>query len=120
MSDPDLDLRVLAARIEHLRELNEERFASVAQRFTERDQRLDQAAANFAKQIGDHDCDASRAHTAFNVRLTELKERIDRGEGNVSGQAAKEANQRAVISQVIAVIAVLTSIAAVIILVVKK
>ena len=93
---------------------------------------------SFTKQIDQIGTIISTLEKALDARITELKERIDRGEGQSSGQVsvtgspyeaaslrqseqiAQQAAQRATISQVIAAIAVLASIVSLILYVAKK
>jgi len=57
---------------------------------------------------------------AFDDRLTELKERIDRGEGSDSGAASGRSEQRLNVSQVIAALAVLATVISIILYATKK
>jgi len=93
---------------------------------------------SFTKQIDQIGTIISTLEKALDARITELKERIDRGEGQGQGQAsgvdtarfesvfaqsdqiARMAQSRAVISAVIAGIAVAVSVVTVIILLTKK
>jgi hypothetical protein len=116
--------------VDHLKELHDERFASVDQRFDERDVRTDQAAkaskealdaallaakelvsqqneANAAaadkaeqstiKQIDQIGIRIDTMQKALDDRLTELKERIDRGEGSGSGARAEREDAASVV-----------------------
>jgi hypothetical protein len=134
----DAELRLDALRevrpqterqINHLRELHNEKFASVALQFAERDVRTQQAVeaskealdaallaakelvgqqntsnveaaakaeASFTKQIDQIAVTISTLERSFTDRLTELKERIDRGEGQGQGETAAQIEARAV------------------------
>jgi hypothetical protein len=109
--------------IEHLHKLHEERFASIAQQFQERDTRSDQdkksskealdaallaqkesvsqqndanttaatkSETSFTKQIDQIGTLIATLEKSLTDRITELKERIDRGEG--TGQGVRQAN----------------------------
>jgi hypothetical protein len=91
---------------------------------------------SFTKQIDQIGTIISTLEKALDARITELKERIDRGEGNTSGQAAAAgttqydrtfeqtaqladaARQRAVVASVIAGVSVLVALVSVVLLVV--
>lgn len=93
---------------------------------------------NFTKQIDLVGTQITALDKSLTDRISELKERIDRGEGQDRGQdralgvpfdasvlrqaeaASRLAGQRAVISQVVAVIAVLASVISIIVVVLRK
>jgi hypothetical protein len=134
-------------QIEHLKELHNERFGSIALQFAERDTRTDQAAntqkqaldaallaakelvgqqnaanveaaakaeASFTKQIDQIGTIIQTMEKAINDRLLELKERIDRGEGQGEGAGAQRAERRLDVGQVIAALAVIVAVIAVV------
>jgi hypothetical protein len=142
----DAELRLDALRevrpqterqINHLRELHNERFASVALQFAERDVRTQQAVAaskealdaallaakelvgqqntsnveaaakaeaSFTKQIDQIAVTISTLERSFTDRLTELKERIDRGEGQGEGETAAQVEARAAVAAQLAAV----------------
>lgn len=93
---------------------------------------------NFTKQIDLVGTQITALDKSLTDRISELKERIDRGEGQDRGQdraigspyeasvfrqteeSARQAAQRAVIAQVVAVIAVLASVVSVIVIIARK
>ena len=103
--------------ISNVREVYDERFAGIALQFTERDVRTEQAAKGgkealdaallAAKELVAQQNEANRGEAAKTeqnftkqidaqaARIDELKERIDRGEGQSSGSAATVADRRA-------------------------
>jgi len=125
---------VIQTEITHVRELLDERFASIALQFTERDVRTEQAAKGgkealdaallAAKELVAQQNEANRGEAAKTeqnftkqidaqaARIDELKERIDRGEGSASGSAGQRSETRlnmgTVVSVALLVIAVLT------------
>jgi hypothetical protein len=137
--------------IAHLEALQNERFASIAKQFDERDIRTSQAS-EAAKQALDaallaakelvsqqNEANATAAdkaeqstikqidqigiridtiQKALDVRLTELKERIDRGEGSITGATVQRTEQRLTIGAVMAVIAGVVGVAAIIVTIV--
>jgi hypothetical protein len=123
-------------RIHHLRELQSERFDSIAQQFAERDVRTDQATSSgaqalaaalqaakelvgaqgeasaaaavksetsFTKQIDQIGTIIQTLEKALDARLTELKERIDRGEGNQDGARSGRGERRGDMSLVVTI-----------------
>jgi hypothetical protein len=119
---------LISEGIAHLRELDNERFASIGLQFTERDIRTDQASTassdalaaalqaakelvtaqgeasaaaavksetSFTKQIDQIGTIITTLEKALDARITELKERIDRGEGNAVGQHTGSSEQAA-------------------------
>ena len=108
----------IKGQVEHLKGVQDEKFNSIAQQFTERDVRSDQATSSgaqalaaalqaakelvgaqgeasaaaavksetsFTKQIDQIGTIIQTLEKALDARITELKERIDRGEGNQTG-----------------------------------
>jgi len=139
-------------QIDHLKDLHDERFSSVALQFTERDIRTEQAAraskealdaallaakelvaqqneANATaadkaeqstiKQIDQIGIRIDTMQKALDDRLTELKERIDRGEGGDAGSASYRSERRLDYGQVIAAVAAFTAIAALLVVLFK-
>ena len=144
---------VIQTEISHVREVEQERFASIAQQFHERDVRADKAeraakealdAALLAQKelvAQQNDANAAQAaktdlsttkqidqigiridtmQKAFDDRLTELKERIDRGEGSDTGAATRRTEQRLDLGQLIAALAVVAAVIFGILLALKK
>jgi hypothetical protein len=144
---------VIQTEISHIRQLVDEKFGSVGQRFDERDVRTDQAAkaskealdaallaakelvsqqneANAAaadkaeqstiKQIDQIGIRIDTMQKALDDRLTELKERIDRGEGSTAGAATSRTEQRLDIGQLVSVIAVIVAIVTIVLYALKK
>jgi len=72
------------------------------------------AEASFTKQIDQIGTIIQTLEKALDARLTELKERIDRGEGSTGGAATSRSDRRLEMGQVIAAIAVVVAIVAVI------
>ena len=125
---------VIQTAIANVREVYDERFKSVAQQFAERDVRTEQAAKGgkealdaallAAKELVAQQNEANRGEAAKTeqnftkqidaqaARIDELKERIDRGEGQTAGSAGQRNETRlntgTVISVALLVIAVLT------------
>jgi hypothetical protein len=107
----------IQSAIANVRGVYDERFASIAQQFAERDVRADRAdrggkeaidaALLAAKELFNQQNEANRAEAlkteqnftkqidAQAARIDELKERIDRGEGQSSGSAATVLDRRA-------------------------
>jgi hypothetical protein len=133
--------------IAHQRELIDERFRGVDQRFDERDVRSEQEkkaakealdaallaqkesvaqqnAANttaatkseisFTKQFDQIGTLVATMERSINDRITELKERIDRGEGGTAGSATTRADTRLNIGQVVGALGVLVAVVALI------
>ena len=133
---------VIQTEISHLRELDEVKFASIGQQFRERDIRTEQAAKAgkealdaallAAKELVTQQNEANRGEAgkteqnftkqidAQAARIDELKERIDRGEGSMSGAAGFRSEQRLNVSQVVAVIAVLIAATTLVLYALKK
>jgi hypothetical protein len=128
---------VIQTEIKHLRELSEEKFASVALQFQERDVRTAQASGaaddalkaalqaakelvgaqgdaaaaaavktetSFTKQIDQIATIISTLEKAMDARITELKERIDRGEGSASGASERRSETRLNQGQILGII----------------
>jgi hypothetical protein len=72
------------------------------------------AEASFTKQIDQIATIIATMEKAINDRLLELKERIDRGEGQGQGAGEQRAERRLDIGQVIAALAVIVAVIAVI------
>ena len=139
-------------QIDHLKDLHDERFSSVALQFTERDIRTEQAAraskealdaallaakelvaqqneANATaadkaeqstiKQIDQIGIRIDTMQKALDDRLTELKERIDRGEGGDQGAAGERSERRLDYGTVLAAVAILVSLATVLVVAFK-
>lgn len=128
--------------ISHLKELHDERFTSIALQFAERDVRTEQAAKGgkealdaallAAKELVAQQNEANRGEAAKTeqnftkqidaqaARIDELKERIDRGEGSVTGATVQRTERRLDIGQVIAVVAVIVAIVSVMGFLLKK
>jgi hypothetical protein len=75
----------------------------------------DKAEQSTIKQIDQIGIRIDTMQKALDDRITEIKERIDRGEGGTQGVAAGRTERRLDYGQVIAVLAVLAAVAAVII-----
>jgi hypothetical protein len=75
---------------------------------------------SFTKQIDQIGTIISTLEKALDARITELKERIDRGEGSSAGSADTRSDQRLNIGQAIAAAAVLIAIVSFILYAVKK
>ncbi len=75
---------------------------------------------SFTKQIDQIAVLIATLEKALTDRITELKERIDRGEGSTSGAAGTRDEQRLNISQVIAALAVLVAVIAAILYATKR
>jgi cation transport regulator ChaB len=75
---------------------------------------------SFAKQIDQIGTIISTLEKALDARITELKERVDRGEGSSAGSAGTRTDQRLNIGQAIAAVAVLVAIVSFILYAVKK
>jgi hypothetical protein len=134
-------------QIKHLRELNEEKFQSVALQFVERDVRTAQASTangqalnaalqaakelvtaqgeasaaaavksetSFTKQIDQIGTIIQTLEKSMDARLTEIKERIDRGEGQSAGAQHSRTEDRLDRGSLLALLAVLVSVAAIV------
>ena len=75
---------------------------------------------NFTKQIDLVGTQITALDKSLTDRISELKERIDRGEGNTSGVAGQRGEQRASIGTVIAAVATLIAVISFVLLIVKK
>jgi len=80
----------------------------------------DKAEQSTIKQIDQIGIRIDTMQKALDDRLTELKERIDRGEGSTSGTATARTDQRLNMSTVIAALATLVAVVSLILYVVKK
>jgi hypothetical protein len=76
--------------------------------------------SNFTKQIDLVGTQITALDKSLTDRITELKERVDRGEGSNSGSAVTRNDQRLNISQVIAALAALVAVVTVILYATKK
>jgi hypothetical protein len=137
-----------AEAIAHLEDLQDEKFASIAKQFAERDIRTDQATeaakqaldaallaqkelvaqqneanavaaakaeASFTKQIDQIGTIIQTLEKALDARITELKERIDRGEGSTAGATGQRTEQRLNTGAVMAALGAVIGIVAVIV-----
>lgn len=135
--------------IKHLKELHDEKFASIALQFAERDVRSEQATqgakqaldaallaqkelvaqqneansaaaakaeASFTKQIDQIGTIIQTLEKALDARITELKERIDRGEGSTAGAAGSRSERRLDTGQVLMTLSVLAAVIGLLIL----
>lgn len=135
--------------INHLAELHDEKFTSIALQFAERDVRSEQATegakqaldaallaqkelvaqqneansaaaakaeASFTKQIDQIGTIIQTLEKALDARITELKERIDRGEGSTSGAAGSRSERRLDTGQVLTTLSVLAAVIGLLIL----
>jgi hypothetical protein len=135
--------------IEHLADLHDEKFASIALQFAERDVRSEQATegakqaldaallaqkelvaqqneansaaaakaeASFTKQIDQIGTIIQTLEKALDARITELKERIDRGEGSTTGAAGSRSERRLDTGQVLTTLSVLAAVIGLLIL----
>jgi hypothetical protein len=135
--------------IKHLAELHDEKFASIALQFAERDVRSEQATddakqaldaallaqkelvaqqneansaaaakaeASFTKQIDQIGTIIQTLEKALDARITELKERIDRGEGSTAGAAESSSDRRLDTGQVLTTLSVLAAVIGLLIL----
>lgn len=75
---------------------------------------------SFAKQIDQIGTIISTLEKALDARITELKERVDRGEGSTSGSAGQRVDQRASIGTVIAAVATLVAVISFVLVILKK
>lgn len=131
-------------KVSHLREVQDERFTSIAQQFSERDIRTSQASdasaqalaaalqaakelvgaqgeasaaaavkseTSFTKQIDQIGTIIQTLEKALDARITELKERIDRGEGNQTGVHDQRLESRANTGQFVAAMGVAAVVA---------
>jgi DNA anti-recombination protein RmuC len=80
----------------------------------------DKAEQSTIKQIDQIGIRIDTMQKALDDRLTELKERIDRGEGTTAGTATYRSERRLDMGQVIAVVAVIVAVAAVVFSAVHK
>jgi hypothetical protein len=135
--------------IKHLAQLQDEKFASIAHQFAERDVRSEQATegakqaldaallaqkelvaqqneansaaaakaeASFTKQIDQIGTIIQTLEKALDARVTELKERIDRGEGSTAGAAGSRSDRRLDTGQVLTTLSVLAAVIGLLIL----
>jgi hypothetical protein len=135
--------------LKHLEDLHDEKFASIALQFAERDVRSEQATegakqaldaallaqkelvaqqneansaaaakaeASFTKQIDQIGTIIQTLEKALDARITELKERIDRGEGSTSGAAGSRSERRLDTGQVLTTLSVLAAVIGLLIL----
>jgi hypothetical protein len=135
--------------IKHLADLHDEKFASIALQFAERDVRSEQATqdakhaiaaallgqkelvaqqneansaatakaeASFTKQIDQIGTIIQTLEKALDARITELKERIDRGEGSTAGAAGSRSDRRLDTGQVLTTLSVLAAVIGLLIL----
>jgi len=138
--------------VEHLQRLHEERFAAIAQQFTERDVRSEQekkaakealdaallaqkesvsqqndanttaatkSETSFTKQIDQIATLIATLEKALTDRITELKERIDRGEGTTAGAGTYRTERRLDLGAILAAFAILVSLATVLVVAFK-
>ena len=75
---------------------------------------------NFTKQIDLVGSQITALDKSLTYLISELKERIDRGEGSSSGSADTRTEQRLNVSQVIAVLAVIAAAMTTVLLALKK
>jgi cation transport regulator ChaB len=75
---------------------------------------------SFTKQIDQIGTIISTLEKALDARITELKERIDRGEGSQSGAVTQRGDQRASIGTVIAAVATLVAVISFVLVILKK
>jgi hypothetical protein len=123
--------------ISNVREVYDERFASIALQFTERDVRTEQAAKGgkealdaallAAKELVAQQNEANRGEAAKTeqnftkqidaqaARIDELKERIDRGEGSSSGSAGQAAVRRDTDNQRLIVLGIVISVVVIVV-----
>ena len=80
----------------------------------------DKAEQSTIKQIDQIGIRIDTMQKALDDRLTELKERIDRGEGSASGSASSRAEKRLDTGQLLTVLLVIIAAAAVVVAIVKK
>ncbi|HXJ26379.1 MAG TPA: hypothetical protein VNH17_11790 [Streptosporangiaceae bacterium] len=133
---------VIQTEISHVRELIDERFGGIDKQFAERDVRTEQAAKASkealdaallsAKELVSQQNDsnttkAEKTEQNFTKqidnaldRISEIKERLDRGEGSTSGAAGIRTDQRLNLSTVIAAVATLVAVLSFILYALKK
>ena len=122
---------VIQTEIKHVRELENERFAGVAQQFQERDTRseqagkaakdaLDAALAAAAKAAEKTEQNFTKQIDNALDRIGEIKERLDRGEGGAAGGESARGEARLNMSMVISVILALAAVTTLILYVTKK
>ena len=122
---------LLEREITHLRELNQEKFRSIAVQFSEREQNTqakvqrntDAIDANerlFARQIEQTGTRIDSITKNYDQRFSELKDRMARTEGGTSGVSANRAERRLDIGQIVAVVAVIVAVISVVVLIFKK
>jgi hypothetical protein len=140
-------------RFQSVERLSQERLASIALQFRERDVRTDQAAianasalaaalqaakeavaeqanaaaqaaakteSSFTKQIDQIQVQLSTVVKGFDDKLTDLKERIDRGEGADTGSNATRTERRLDAGQLISGLAVLVAVIGLLIVIFRK
>lgn len=140
--------RDIEQAINHVRELDDVKFAAIKQQFQERDIRAEQGAiagkqaldaalqaakelvgqqnkaasdaagvmiANFTKLIDQLGLRLESMQKSYDDRLTEIKERIDRGEGVTRGATETRTEQRLTTGQQIAVAAVTLTVIGIIV-----
>jgi len=133
---------VIQTEIAHVREVIDEKFVAVEQRFAERDVRFTQqneanaealkAALTAARELGELQTRANalanaKTEESVSQQLKSLAEkidvntqRIDRGEGSDSGAAGSRTEQRLNVSQVIAALAVAAAVVSIILYALKR
>ena len=92
----------------------------VSQQNEANSQAADKAEQSTIKQIDQIGIRIDTMQKALDDRLTELKERIDRGEGSASGSASSRAEKRLDTGQLLTVLLVIIAAAAVVVAIVKK
>jgi hypothetical protein len=93
---------------------------SVSQQNDANTTKADKTEASFTKQIDQVGALITALDKAWQDRFTELKERIDRGEGQGQGTATTRIDQRASIGTIIAAVATLVAVISFVLYVVKK
>jgi hypothetical protein len=93
---------------------------SVSQQNDANTTKADKTEASFTKQIDQVGNLITALDKSWQDRFTELKERIDRGEGQGQGAAGERGEQRLNISQVIAAIATLAAVLGFVLYAVKR
>jgi len=92
----------------------------VSQQNEANSQAADKAEQSTIKQIDQIGIRIDTTQKGLEDRLAELKERVDRGEGNTSGAAVERTERRLDLGQVIAVIAVIIAVVSVMAFILKK
>jgi hypothetical protein len=93
---------------------------SVAQQNSSNTTAATKTETNFTKQIDLVGTQITALDKSLTDRISELKERIDRGEGQGQGQSTQRTDQRASISTVIAAVATLVAVISFVLYVVKR